>query len=364
MKHGSQGEGLGLKRIGMALALLLVVQAAGALADMELFVAANTIGPAQAVRLAARLSGVMGEPVAAVMEEEHSFGERMMQGLAPELAIVRAQEAQQWTQMLLPLREPGLPGRKRTMLPLGLRERNMAIRVRAVEKANMAHLLDERQHPAWYPSEVLQLLDELALQGAPGLAFWPPEEADMPSLEAFLRGVSARWFAPDAAFADEIDEEALQDALSWMEEMTQAGLVDVAGDREEALDAFLAGETAIFIDWTAEESSRCAQEMADGEIVLLPYPSMTGQPHRVGDAIVLCAPRPQSEAGTDAARRAAESAAQPRKEMETWLRAIDSLEGGATLRSLLAQAAADILGGKAGAREAAARIVRALEAVR
>lgn len=380
--------GKDLKGWKMALAFVLALgMCTSAKADLQLYIGKNTVSASQGEALARLLQTGLEEPVQAAMQTDESFSQRMTDGSAPDMAILCADEMRKWanagmltaldgcTDTLGEMSEEIVNGcvadESLYALPLGIRSRAMAVHPAWMEKIRMAYLLDERMHAAWYPTEILQALDELALSGGTGLDLWPPQETGTLCFEAFLQGINGAWFSAGETDAGNADLEALEDALVWVEEMVRAELVGTAQSRDEALARFLAGETAIFIDWTMEDSRTYAGEIEDGSIQLLPYPSMSGIPFAAGDVVCFLAPC-SGEEGEQRARQAAALLASngyaqqvlgetlPAADEMDWLIGVNMLEGGATLRALFAQAVGEILAGDIPAREAAKKIGRVL----
>jgi len=346
-----------LKRMRAALALALFLHAAGAQADMQLMIGEGTMSGSQAQEIAVALSEAAGERISAVMAQGRSLSNRIMDGDAPQLAIAYESEILPWVQegFIVPLGGEA----EGYALAVGLQERQMAVRAQCMEDAGMDYLLDERAYPAWAPLQVLQALDELALSGCAGLEVWTPGGGDTLFLEAFLQGVSGEWFAPGTTSAQSVDMKAVEDALAWLGDMAQAGLIGEAQSREAALSRFIGGESAIFIDWSQEESREYAQEIRDGEIVLMPYPSASGVPVHAVRLICLCAlDNAAASALMDAPRTALEGKCPAGQQR---LVTLETLEDGATLKTLLCGAVKEVLAGKAQAREEAARIARAMK---
>lgn len=375
-----------MKKGRFALAvLLLIVLASDAQADMELYIARDTVTAAQGETLARMLAEETDERIMLVTQEAdgRDFEQRMMDGEPPHLAIVRAGNAAPWARegCLASLNRcaPSLESVAEAIvdacmaeeqlyaLPLIVRRHKMAVRTEGMEEIGMGTLLDEQTHPVWVPSQVLQVLDELRLCGSAGLEIWRPTAQDALGMEAFLQGTCGVWIEAGAA-----DERAIETALIWLDDLVDAGMIGVAEDREAALARFLSGETTIFIDWTMEESSRYAKELKAGQIVLLPYPSAKGMATSAADVIVLCAPRGSNDRGTEKAVRAAAGIAALMEEAPAlgerlpgqdgeWLYAMETLEHGPTLRALICEAAGEILSGETSAQAAAMRIARAMD---
>lgn len=377
------------RRFALA-ALLLLALAAGARADMELYIARDTVTTAQGEALARMIAEEMEETVVLVTQEAdgRDFAQKMMDGEPPQLAIVRAGSAAPWARegYLAPLDRcaPSLESVAEAIVdacvtqerlyavPLTVRRHSMAVRAEGLEDICMGTLLDERTHPAWAPTEVLQVLDELTLSGQAGLEIWQPTPQDALGMEAFLQGACGAWIDAGTADASAADGHAIETALVWLEDLAQAGMIGVAEDREAALERFLSGETTIFIDWTPKESRCYAKELKEEQIVLLPYPCAAGMATGAADVIALCAPIGSAKA-TEKAIRAAALIAERVQETALlgerlpgdggeWLCAMETLEHGATLRALICEAAGEILSGEVTAQAAAKRIARAMDA--
>ena len=378
----------------MVLALLLVMTlySAAARAELRLFIGKDTLNETQTHALAKMLETQLQDAVAWDRQQgEAGFSKRMLDGDAPHLAILHADEIVQWAEagMLTPL--DGLMEDLDTVdetiigacvtderlfaIPLGMRQHTMAVDPSWLEKIRMGYLMDERMYPAWNYAQVLQLLDELALKGDAGLEIWPPEEEHVLCVEALLQGVCGSWFEDGATEAASVNLERMTDGFVWLEEMVEAGLIDVTESRDAALESFIGGETAIFIDWTPEESRRYAEALEAGSIRLLPYPSVSGIPFGAAQVICLIVPACGDEEAAQQARRAAAllgsggyaqrilgEALHGTQETQ-WVISMSTLKGGATLRALFAQAIAEILWEDMPAKEAAQRIGRAMQVI-
>ena len=234
----------------------------------------------------------------------------------------------------------------------------------------MGYLLDSRAHPVWYPSEFLQTLDEMALAKGAGMDVWAPEPGEMIWLEALLQGVSGGRFIDETTGAYGMEEEELALALEWLKEMLSAGLIETAQSREEALERFVSGETAVFADWTAEESERFAKAIKEEEILLRPYPSLAGTRRHAAQMTVICVFASEDEQDNAFSRRAV-SLLLSSGEDTLWQRGLGDdgapyfpLTGaeacGATLRSLLCGEVHSLMEGETSAEDAAGRITRAM----
>lgn len=378
-----------MKKLFAALALLLVALAAGAQAERTLYVAQGTISAEQARGIAALLEAEMGESFALRLQEEtgESLDALVMDGCAPQLAIIFAPQAIPWAReglllpldgyvtqvgrMAQPLVDACVFDEKLMIAPLITYRCQMAVSPVRMAETGMGYLLDRRAHPVWYPSEFVQALDEIAIRCAPGMAVWPPQEGNTLFMEALLQGVSGMSLADVETGAYAADVADLEDALTWIEDMLCAGLITTAESREDALDGFLSGETAIFPDWTAADSAAHAEEIEKEEIMLLPYPSLDGVQMRAVELVGVCAFDGGGAQESALLRRAVslitgESAQQllgPRGVLDDgahWLPLLPMLDYGPTLRTLLAQAACGVILGETDAGEAARSIDRVM----
>ena len=79
------------------------------------------------------------------------------------------------------------------------------------------------------------------------------------------------------------DIASLSAGMAWLAGMAEHGLGEMAEDREAALARFVAGETAIFMDWTSQLQAKYAKALEENgvEVAALPYPSSSGDVVRV-----------------------------------------------------------------------------------
>lgn len=380
-----------MKKLIIVMTLLMTVVVAGARAEFTLYAAEETVSKAQAQAMADALSEALEQEVELLLEEQtgERISQRIFAGHAPRIAVLDAQQAALWarTGMLVPLdgcvKALGRISQEfvdacvleeRLMLaPLLTNKHVMAVRTDRFQAVNMGYLLNSRAHPVWYPSEFVQALDEMALLSSPGMDVWPPQDEDSLWLEALLQGVGDLNLSDPSTGAYGADGKALEAALEWMEDMLQAGLITTAQDREEALDRFLSGETAVFPDWTAAESERYAQEIRREEILLRPYPSLTGGQRHACELVVLCAFSTGDEQEDEQSRQAIASLLEAElPESALWRRSVyddgaqclpllGAQEYGATLKALLCEAARAVIAGEEDAQQAARRIDRAMQ---
>lgn len=258
------------------------------------------------------------------------------------------------------------------LAPLLARRRVMAVRPERFQAVNMGYLLDSRAHPVWYPSEFVQAMDEMAVLDCPGMDVWPPQEGDSLWLEALLQGVGGLSFVDPVSGGYAADALGLEDALMWLEDMLRAGLFTAQQDREAALERFIAGETAVFPDWSEADSALFADEIRREEILLRPYPALGGSQAHAGELVALCAFASGNEQTDALARRAVVAVYEAKPEGDAfilrgvyddgiaYLPLLGAQEYGATLRALLCEAVSGVIEEGESAAMAARRIDRAM----
>ena len=376
-----------MRKFMAAMALTAMLPLTFAQAEETLFIAKGMLSPAQAQDMAAAFEEALGETVCVTFEEE--TGKTLTQSLpsGAGLAVLTAPQAAALARAdrLLSLDGyvPALEQMERAytqacvmdeqlmFAPLKVKQRMMAVRRDGFEAVNMGYLLDNRSHPVWYPAEFVQALDEMAVMNRPGMDVWRPGEEDLPWLSALLCCASELEYMEEGTGACAVDAQEMERALEWMEDMLRAELIREAKDREEALSRFIGGETAVFIDWTQEESRQYAEAIREGEILLRAYPTFAGAPLHAGELVVLCILRGE-EAKNEPLRRAAADVLARIGEKETlWQRGLYSdgarvlplyaaQEYGATLCRLLLDAAGGVIAGEEEASLAAQRMDRAM----
>lgn len=379
-----------MKRFIIVMTLLMTAALSGARAEFSLYAAEGTISAAQAQTLAGVLKEALDQEVELILEEEteERISQRVFAGDAPSIAVLDAQQAAIWarTGMLVPLDgcvegiehmaqelvDACVMDEQLMLAPLLAHRHVMAVRPDRFQAVNMDYLLGSRAHPVWYPSEFVQALDEMALLDRPGMDVWPPQDDDPLWLEALLQGVGDLNLLDPLTGAYAADEQGLENALEWLEDMLQAGLITAAADREEALERFLDGETAVFPDWTAAESKRYAQEIRQEEILLRPYPSLSGGQRHACKLVVLCAfSTGDEQEDAQSCRAVAAVLGADLPEAAAWRRSVyddgaqclpllGAQEYGATLKALLCDAARAVISGEEDAQQAARRIDRAM----
>lgn len=298
-------EGTPLKKKVCALlaALCLLLAAAwGALAQetIEVYVADGAMTEETAGRLVSLAQRALPQAQFALVMQEaagESLRERVLADRAPGIAICAPHQARLWAQegLLAPL-DGCLTGAQYMarqvldmcveeesafMAPLKADHRRMAVNRRMMEKGALDHLLDTREYPVWQPIQMQQVLEEFAMDGEAGLEIWPAQEGDADAVLALIQALYGGTLLAQDGELCQAESGAVISAMKWLQEMVECGMIGVAGSRQEALERFMAGETALFIDWTDEEA-RAWREQAQQpfEAIELPYPSSLAAPVR------------------------------------------------------------------------------------
>lgn len=379
----------------LALALLLLCGvAASAQEDMRVYIAQGAMKRQEAQRLIAWLNEEFpqGAWTAVLGEDGVSLRELVLSDRVPQLAICPPGEALGWAKegLLLALDDEEAPERERVqqevlesctlngvlfMRPLWASHRQMAVNARLLARRSYGSLLDDMEHPVWYPMELNQMLEDFALDGTPGMEIWLEGEDDGAALEALLQAIGGgAMLDADGRYCE---GGAALEGLAWLQIMVSQGLIGVAQSRQEALVRFAAGETAFFIDWTQAEAVRsgAALERAGVELAERPYPSSGGERVRAFEVIGAAVFRTERSAqvllSLTALRRLADEEQawllpQERaiwRDGTLWLPPLDASDTGSTLRRLFAQAVRDVLSGGQDAQEAERGIGAAMRAL-
>ena len=374
--------------------LLLCGAAASAQEEMRVYIARGAMSRQEAQRLIAWLGEEIpqGAWTAVLGEDGVSLRELVLSDRAPQLAICPPGEALAWAKegLLLALDDEEAAERERVqqevldcctlggtlfMRPLWAGHRQMAVNARLLARRSYGSLLDDMEHPVWYPMELNQMLEDFALDGTPGMEIWLKGEDDGAALEALLQAIGGGAMLDADGCYDE--GGAALEGLAWLQIMVAQGQIGVAQSRQEALEHFAAGETAFFIDWTQAEAQRSAVglERAGVELVERPYPSSSGESVRAFEAIGAAVFRSERSAqallSLTALRRLTDEEQawlmpQERaiwRDGAQWLPPLDASDAGSTLRRLLARAVGDVLAGEQDAGEAERGIRAAMRAL-
>lgn len=311
---------------------------------------------------------------------------------APQLAICSPGEAMAWAEegLLLPLDgrlgdttriqrqvlEPCMREGRLYMAPLLARHRRMAVNRRMMEKGQFGYLLDPLAHPVWYPTEFYQVLEEFALRDRTALEIWPAAGGEGAAVEALVQAIYGGALLSWDGRSVTADSGEMRSGLAWIADMTEGGLIGLVPDRATALERFLQGETAIFIDWTDEDAARWSRQPQEErlELTTAPYPSAMGVPVRSFELTGLCA----LDSGDGGQRALAlQAAAFLHEDAQAqmlwggraifrddafWLPCLEADARGATLRSLFDAAIDAVIGGGTTAQEALHTVQAAAQA--
>lgn len=380
----------------LATALLLGLCAPGVAQEaLTVYVSAEAMPLETAKQLTALLQReAASAQVELIAEEETDVTLRalVLRDEAPQLAICSPEEARLYAREGM-LAAQAMPDDARVaqqvlsacaqdgvlfILPLQARHRRLAVNRRMLDEQHLSELLDARAHPVWYPLELQQALEALYDGDTPAMELWPPEPDTCAGLEALVQALFGGAFLSEDGQVCQADCGSAAAALEWLQDMLEGGQIGWAQSREEALEHFLAGETAVFIDWmdADERASRARIRESGLELCTLPYPSSTGMPVHsfevIGAAALLT-----GDAQTDAlAKAAAAFLAQDAQVQQilgergieedgaVWLPAVGAHPQGTLLRTLLCDALRGTLMEGRSAASAMRGVTQALDAAR
>lgn len=379
----------------MAVLAMLGCLAAGAQAEeairMEVYIAEEAMDVEMADGLIRLLDEAIPQAEWALAEGEGDLRQRVMDDCAPDLAICAPGGAMPWAKegMLLPLDgrisgasriqrealEPGVWAERLYMAPLFARHRQLAVNADRIMKLQMRHLTDGAAYPVWLPSQLEQVLEELYLADETGMEVWPPIQGEGEAVFAFAQALyGGAWINREGEVR--AGDPAAILGVGWLGEMVKSGVIGYSENRAAALENFLAGRTAIFIDWT-EKEERLLESLENGApfaLEVMPYPAADGVPVRSFELTGMCA-FDTGEAERNAllvkaiaflhesgAARALPGSRAIWQDDAVWLRTWDTDACGATLMQLAGEAMTAVLGGEADAQEAFSGVQAAMNA--
>ncbi len=402
MEHEDK-EGECVKRMKSAAAWILMgmmlLGAAGAAAQtqMQVYFAEGTLDVQQAHRLIELTQRAYPQAEwTAICEEEtgESLRERILSDRAPQIAVCAPGEASAWARegMLAPLggrvadqaqMQPQVISAcmwegEMIMAPLAAHHRQMAVNRRMLEQERLGYMIDYKEHPVWYPSEMDQILEEFYLSGTAAMEIWPARVQDCAAIEALIQSIYGGTLLSEDGQKSRAGESAALAGLSWLRDRVQQGGIGMAQSREEALERFLAGETAIFIDWMERDSALYAERLEENgiELVLMPYPTTAGLPIRSFELAGVCVFKSGHEAEQALGIQAMEFWCEDMQAQlilgdravwqddAIWLPMMNAGETGPALRSLLCSVLDPVLAGQIDPKDALLVIDTALEALR
>ncbi|MBR4039164.1 MAG: hypothetical protein IKJ11_03590 [Clostridia bacterium] len=372
--------------LAVCMLLVLLVSGASAQETMELYVQEGALAQGKARQVLALLSEEMPDAAWTLEEGGASLRERVMRGDAPDLAICAPKEARPWAKegMLVPLQAViGSQTRMQRqvldlcvedealfMAPLIAYHRQMAVNRRRFEEHRLDYMLDARTYPVWYPTQFYQILEEFLLQDETAVDIWLATPQTSAALEALTQSVFGGMLLSEDGKTCEADSLDMRAGVRWLRDAVDDGLIGCCGTREDALERFVSGETAIFIDWV--DGQTLPGDMAD--IMTVPYPSAVGLPVRSFVLTGVCA-----FAGGDARRDALAQKAcvilhEQAQEIlgargiwqdgAIWPASLDRDDRTSTLRSLLCTALDDVMQGRETVEDALDRAAAAMRALR
>lgn len=390
MKHQDK-EGKKVMRIKRTAALVCVLLfalfAAGAAAQtrMQVYFAADTLD-ADAVRSLMELTRAaypQAEWTAVCQEETgESLRDLILSDRAPQIAVCEPGEAAVWMQegLLVPL-----DGRvadqaqmqmqvvsactwegQLFMAPLVAHHRQMAVNRRLFEQEHLGYMIDMRDHPVWYPSEMDQIFEEFSLAGMNAMEIWPANAQDCAAVEALIQAIYGGSLLTEDGALCQANNSATLAGLTWLRDRVHQGIIGVAASREQALERFLEGKSAVFIDWSDKETALYGHEARERglDLLCMPYPTSTGLPIRsfeLTGACVLADGGSQAQAlGLGAVALWCEDAQAQRiwgdraiwRDDAIWLPMMNAGGIGPTLRSLLCGMLDAVIGGDMKAEDA------------
>ena len=366
-----------LRAVILAVCLMMLSAAVSAETVMRVYVGKGAMGEETARRLTALLDNAFPQAEFELVDQgESSLRELVLSDCTPQIAICSPGEAAVWAKegLTLPLQNRMADqeeiarealsvcvyGENLFMMPLIAYHRQMAINVKLFEKHALGYMLDEIAHPVWYPTEFQQILEEFAIADSPALDLWRPEMENAAAIEAMVQAIYCGMLLGEDGKTCQADEKGVYSGVRWMRDLIEGGAVGYVETREEALDRFLAGETAIFADWTKELQEQHAQQMKEAGMIVRsrPYPSSSGLPVRSYELAGVCVFDSGDTKTNALALQAAaflhedEQAQQALSERgifedgSIWLWDLSASDRGATLRSLMCEAFERIIEGK------------------
>jgi len=359
------------RMLGLFMALVLCVSGAAAQETMEIFISRGAATEQQARQIVALLEdeGEVGWTL--TMEQGESLKQRILAGRAPDLAVCAPGQALPYARegMLLSL-QTRISNQTRMqrqvlgscvydemlfMAPLAARHRQMAVNTALFEQTGLGYMLDREASPVWFPAQFYQIMEEFMMRGQATLDIWRAEPASSAAIEALTQAIFGGMLIDEDGEGFAADSSDLCGGVRWLRDAVDAQMIGYCETREEALERFMAEETAIFIDWTQQEAERQRQALQESgmELMLMPYPAAPGMAVRSFELTGVCA-----FASGDAARDARLLAAVERLEAQAetvfgargiwqdhavWLWDPGAHAYGATLRSLYCRALGQVL---------------------
>lgn len=290
-------------------ALMLLVLTSGALAQetMRLYVQEGVLEAGKTRQLLALLEEKMPEVQWTLEEGGASLREQVLSDAAPALAICAPNEARPWAKegLLLPLHAHigGQTRMQRQVLDLCVQEeamfsvpliashRQMAVNRSMLEEKSIGYMLDDQTYPVWYPAQFYQIMEEFLLMDEAALDVWRAEPDTSAAIEALTQAIFGGMLLSEDGRTCQTDGLNMRAGVRWLRDAIDDGMIGYCDTREEALARFLAGETAIFIDWSDALARRLEPVIRENDldIVTVPYPAAAGLPVRSFELAGVCA---------------------------------------------------------------------------
>lgn len=378
----------------LAIALALLCAAAGAAAQdvMQVYVSERALSEADAAQAIALLAAQYPDTAWERTQAGEELQALVLADRAPQLALCSPEEARKWAAegLLLPL-QARIGGQHRIqrqvldacvmdewlfMAPLQARHRQMAVNTGLFEQARLSYMLSRSEYPVWYPAQMQQMIEELSFSDVVAFEIWLPSSGDGAALEALVQAIYGGSFVSEDGERWQLDSQDIAHGVGWLSDLLECGMIAMAQSREAALARFARGETAMFIDWSAETAAQHRDILAQSgvEVAAVPYPSAAGVSVRSYELVGVCVLDSGDEARNALALQAAQRLYEEAQTLlgsrgifrddSIWLPCLSAHEQGATARSLFAGALGSVLAGEAAAQDALALAQAALDAMR
>lgn len=367
-----------MKRVLTVLLLLMcaVTMSAAAQPQMDVYVAADTLDQEVAERLMELTRSEFPQAEWSCEMQTNtgrSLRELILADDVPEIVICAPRDACVWakeglfegldacagdmeavnSQVISACTEDG----RLYMAPLTATQRQIAVNRRLLERQHFDYLTSATEHPVWYPMEFDQLLEDFALAKTPAVEIWEPRPEDCAALEALIQAIYGGTMLTEDGRHSQIEHVNVRAGLEWLRDRVGNGMIAQAESRQDALEHFLSGKTALFIDWTQADAQRNARRLRENgiELVTVPYPTATGLTIRSFELTGACIPvglETQAHAmaakavafwRTDERAQGVLDGGSIRQDDAVWLPLQDTSEVGTTLRRLMCGIIKDVL---------------------
>lgn len=370
-----------MKRVLTVLLLLMcaVTMSAAAQPQMDVYVAADTLDQEVAERLMELTRSEFPQAEWSCEMQTNtgrSLRELILADDVPEIVICAPRDACVWAKEGLFERLDACAGDMEAvnsqvisactedgrlyMAPLTATQRQIAVNRRLLERQHFDYLTSATEHPVWYPMEFDQLLEDFALEKTPAVEIWEPRPEDCAALEALIQAIYGGTMLTEDGRHSQIEHVNVRAGLEWLRDRVRNGMIAQAESRQDALEHFLSGKTALFIDWTQADAQRNARRLRENgiELVTVPYPTATGLTIRSFELTGTCIPvglETQAHAmaakavafwRTDERAQGVLDGGSIRQDDAVWLPLQDTSEVGTTLRRLMCGIIKDVLEGK------------------